>query len=264
MGGRGSAYQKLIEQLEKIKQEQHENYNGEPVKLEDFLKDPESEIHDEMFERLKAAGFSTRASTDTVNKYNLTIQQKQIEFLADLHENLLKENASDIQFGTEKLSGGIQGFTARYHNEKGGLIQRIVYHRDLMNNISETNRIIAEEVRRQHSVPINIKENANKYVITHEFGHAIENCIFEKLQKQNPNNSMFYDTRRVAIKIRNDVEEICKKNYAKSGKGVIMNISQYSTMNSKEWFAETFTNLCLAETPEPVALALADYIRRFE
>lgn len=59
-------------------------------------------------------------------------------------------------------------------------------------------------------------------------GHVIENCIFEKLLKQNPNNSMYYDTRKVAIKVREDVEEIYKNNYTKKGKTVKMNISEYS------------------------------------
>lgn len=43
-----------------------------------------------------------------------------------------------------------------------------------------------------------------------------------------------------------------------------MNISDYSTTNSMEWFAETFTNYILADKPTPVANALRDYIWSFE
>lgn len=43
-----------------------------------------------------------------------------------------------------------------------------------------------------------------------------------------------------------------------------MNISRYSTTNSMEWFAETFTNLVLADDSMPVALALRDYIESFK
>lgn len=43
-----------------------------------------------------------------------------------------------------------------------------------------------------------------------------------------------------------------------------MNISDYSTTNSMEWFAETFTNYILADKPTPVANALGEYLRSFK
>lgn len=69
----------------------------------------------------------------------------------------------------------------------------------------------------------------------------------------------------LAIKVRNDVEKILKNKYTKHGEDAIMNISKYSTTNSMEWFAETFSNLILTDKePTPVAKALDDYIRSFE
>lgn len=265
MGGRGSAYNTLSNKLDEIRQEQYEIYDGEPVSYYDFLLDPESTIHDEMFNKLKELGFSTRESTDAANKYNLTLQQKQLEFLATEFDYILNENGVDVQFGTEDMYDSTQGYTSPFHNERGELMQRIVYRRDKLNSIKDTRELISKAVKNQDNVPIDIQANANKYIITHEMGHVIENCIFEKLLKQNPNNSMYYDTRKVAIKIRGEVEDICKNKYTKNGENVRMQLSEYSKVNSKEWFAETFTNLILAEDhPEPIALALNDYIRRFE
>ena len=65
-------------------------------------------------------------------------------------------------------------------------------------------------------------------------------------------------------KVRKEVEEICKNNYTKKSKTVNMNISEYSKKNSMEWFAETFTNLHLAEKPTPVALALSEYLDNYK
>lgn len=39
-------------------------------------------------------------------------------------------------------------------------------------------------------------------------------------------------------------------------------LSNYARSNDAEWFAETFTNLQLAEKPEPIALALGEYLNK--
>ena len=42
MGGRGSAYQKLVDKAEKLKQNQNEIYDGEKVNPDDFINDTET------------------------------------------------------------------------------------------------------------------------------------------------------------------------------------------------------------------------------
>lgn len=63
-----------------------------------------------------------------------------------------------------------------------------------------------------------------------------------------------------------------KNKYTNNQNNDMIYLSKYSksiklggTGNDLEWFAETFTNLILAEDkPTPVALALNDYLRRFK
>ena len=92
----------------------------------------------------------------------------------------------------------------------------------------------------------------------------IEELLFERMRKNNSHDKNYWNDRWLAIKVRKEVEEICKNNYTKKSKTVNMNISEYSKKNSMEWFAETFTNLHLAEKPTPVALALSEYLDNYK
>lgn len=262
MGGRGSAYGKLVKDLDKIQQEQHERYDGRPVTIEDFLWDEESEIHDEMFNKLKEVKVSTRESTDKVNKYALTINQKEVEFVAKEFDYILNEADFEIQLGAEKLNSKTNGQTLPFM-DNGKLRLRVVFSEDNLNNLKAYREKQIADVKSNWHAPIDIQTNASKYTAIHEMGHVVECCIFKKIIRNNPTISRSH--RDLAIKVRNDVEKILKNKYTKPGKDAIMNISKYSTTNSMEWFAETFSNLILTDKePTPVAKALDDYIRSFE
>lgn len=266
MGGRGSAYERLVNQLLKSQEEQQlkqrEEYNGRPVTIEDFLWDEESEIHDEMFNRLKGVNISTRESTDKVNKYALTINQKEVEFIAKEFDYILNEADFEIQLGAEKLSSKTNGQTLPFI-DNGKLRLRVVFSEDNLNNLAAYREKQIADVKSNWHAPIDIQTNASKYTAIHEMGHVVEWCIFKKIIRNNPTISR--SQKDLAIKVRNDVEKILKNKYTKPGEDAIMNISDYSTMNSMEWFAETFCNLILTDKePIPVAKALDDYIRSFE
>lgn len=264
MGGRGSKYKRLVEESNKRLTEQREDYsNNEPVNPEDFITDEESLIHNDMFIKLKSLGISTRESTDKINSVGLVQQQEQVEVLAKEYQRFFKEAKQDIQFASENIKDPqTGGYTAPLR--AGGLRVRVVLDSKRVNNPTWHDELIRRSVNDSWHAPIDLKDNAKKYTITHEMGHVVEECIFEKLLKENPNNSKYYDARWVATKVRNDVYEICKNKYTKKGESVNMNISDYSERNSMEWFAETFANLHLSENPMPVALALSEYLERFD
>lgn len=264
MGGRGSLYNRLVKESNNQERNQLEDYsNNERVNPEDFITDEESEIHDDMFIKLKSLGVSTRESTDNVNRIGLSQQQEQAEILAKEYSRFFEETKQDIQFASENIKDPkTGGYTAPLR--AGGLQVRVVLDSKRVNNPTWHSEIIRDSVKGGWHAPIDLSENSNKYTVTHEMGHVVEECVFEKLLKENPNNSKYYDARWVATKVRNDVYEICKNKYTKKGESVNMNISDYSERNSMEWFAETFANLHLSEKPMPVALALSEYLERFD
>lgn len=263
MGGRGSAYNDL-DYLNDISQEQKEEY----IKLKlgsinDFFEDEESEINDENFKKLKSLNVSMRKSTDNLNRDNLKIKQEQAIILCKEYRDYFKETPQDIQFAGENIRyNEVGGYTSSYYNQ--GPVIRMVLDSKRVNNPQWEKEIIERSCKEHHHASINTRDNADKYIVTHEMGHVIEHLLFERLRKNNANNRNYYDDKWLTIKVRGEVEEICKNKYTKKGEPVNMNISLYSRQNSQEWFAETFTNLHLSDEPLPVALALSEYLDNYK
>ena len=258
MGGRGSAYLLHI----------RGNDNRINKQVSEFLTDPESEYHNEMFNKLKENHISTRMSTDDVDDKILERQQVQIYNISSKYKNILKYTVSkkDIQFGIIDIKkSGTLGYCSVRLDESSS-IQRIVLDKKQFNNYDKVVSEVEKGVLRGHFVPINLKFKSRDYLITHEFGHAIENSIIEKERiKHNLNDNNFDNFIRfrdiMAARIKSEVINIKNKKFANLKDSSIIEISNYSSKNDYDWFAETFTNLELSDSPKPIALALKEYLK---
>lgn len=262
MGGRGSAY--IIEK------HINNNDNKSSSNVLDFINDPETEYHNEMFKKLKSVGVSTRKSTDGIDDKILSRQQEQIYNICSKYKNILKftTETQDIQLGAEDIK---EYGTLAYCNSmivNGRTLQRVVIDTKQLKNYDKLLNTVEYGIKNKQFVPINTKFKSRDYLITHEFGHAIENSIFEKVKRNiDLQGNDFVRFRKIyATKIKNEVINICKNKFFND---TIMqekdiNLSKYSGKNEREWFAETFTNLELAEKPAPIALSLQEYLRSFE
>lgn len=267
MGGRGSAYI--------IKQHTSSNDSFPDIdtgyKVSDFDTDIETEYHNEMFDELKKYKISVRKSTDDIDDKILERQEKTVLHIVKKYNNLLSltSEVQDIQLGAESFpNSGVLAYCAP-SVKNGTTIQRVVLNKKQLKDYDKYLKVVDDGIKTKHFVPINQTFNSRDYITTHEFGHAIENAIFEKVKKDN--NLYFYtinDYSRIrnifATRIKNEVKKICQDKYnnGKILKKEDINLSSYASYNDLEWFAETFTNLELAEKPAPIALALGDYLGR--
>lgn len=267
MGGRGSAYI--------VKQHTSSNDSFPDIdtgyKVSDFDTDIETEYHNEMFDELKKYKISVRKSTDDIDDKILERQEKTVLSIAKKYNKLLSltSDVQDIQLGAEKFpSSGVLAYCAP-NIKNGTTIQRVVLNKKYLKNYDKYLEVVDYGIKTKQFVPVNQTFNSRDYILTHEFGHAIENAVFEKVKKDN--NLYFYtisDYSRLsdifATRIKNEVIKICQDKY-KNGKMLKkedINLSSYASNDDFEWFAETFTNLELAEKPAPIALALGDYLGR--
>lgn len=257
MGGRGAAYL-------------HTKGNDDKqLATLSFFNDPETEYQNQMFHKLKEFNISTRKSTDDIDDKILERQQTQIYNIAKKYNYILKETSSsyDIQFGSENIQDEkIIGF-CKPTLINGSIVQRIVLDKKQFSNYDKITKAVEKGVNDGHFVPINTKFKSRDYLITHEFGHGIENSIYEFERKKenkilNYNNYLEFREQK-AIEIKNKVIEIWEKKYTTGKKDDKVNLSIYSGVNAREWFAETFTNLELAEKPAPIALALKEFLEEF-
>ena len=225
--------------------------------------DPESEYHSEMFKELKKNNISTRKSTDDIDDKVLERQQMQVLSLSNKYQNILKNTtiASDIQFGSEELTGGILGYCASTLDSYGELIQRVCLDKGQLSNYDKVVKSVTSGVTSGHFVPINTMFKSRDYLITHELGHAVENSIIIKIVKNNKLQYTLITKQNLQQKIKNDIINLWQTKYKKDGDKI--HLSKYSMKTPGEWFAETFTNLQLSDKPESISMALEEYLRRY-
>lgn len=132
-------------------------------------------------------------------------------------------------------------------------------------------RLVEEHIKSQktgYSVTVDKGQEKN-HIITHEFGHFIENCIIENRLKQDVKRYNTYKTdnkQRLDIewneanKIVGDVIDIATQKYKAKKKDLVL--SDYSTNNPFEWFAETFTEASLHTTNKPLVQAMREFLSK--
>ena len=225
--------------------------------------DPESDYHSKIFNELKKNKISTRKSTDDIDDKVLERQQKQVLNLSNKYKKILENTtiSADIQFGSEKLTGGTLGYCAATLDNNGELIQRICLDKRQLSNYDKVTKSVTSGVTSGHFVPINTMFKSRDYLITHELGHAVENSIIIKIVKNNKLQYTSFSKQNLQQKIKDDIINLWQTKYKKNGDKIYL--SKYSTKTPGEWFAETFTNLQLSDKPESISKALEEYLRRY-
>lgn len=90
-------------------------------------------------------------------------------------------------------------------------------------------------------------------VVTHEYGHAINGLLNQKLQDAGFQNLDFADYLYY---------DVCGLNDKTSPKKIKDNLSEYGTHNSREFMAEAFAEYVHSPRPRPIALAVGREIER--
>lgn len=254
MGGRGSS---LIAK--------HISNNDNKIDIVVTLDDPESDIHNDMFKLLKNNNISTRKSTDIIDDVVFKRQQQQVFNISNKYKNILSSTtqAHDIEFGAEDMKGNTLGYCSS-GLKNGKVKQRVALDTKQFSNYDKIVKTVNNGVEKGWFVPINIMFKSRDYVVTHEFGHAVENGLITKFkgEKEVAPVDWVGFVRQTQAEIKKDVIKIWRESFATGQKDDIIYLSKYSKQTDGEWFAETFTNLELADKPAPIALALKEYLRR--
>lgn len=255
MGGRGASYWKK----NGIDRQREDYSGGMPFDPKEF-EDPESEYKDKEFKNLKAQGISTRASTDTINREMLNTQQMQINKIANEYAPYISEltENNEIQLGAKELLRETNGYSVSVQTDEG-IKCRLVLSTKMLSDENLKSIVTANVASGWHS-QINIEDNYKIRTSTHEMGHVVEFGLFEKMRKKDPLKYGSMTDKNLATEIRNEVKNACREKYNNDN----VDVSAYGLTNSMEWFAETFTNLWLADKPTNAALELEEFIRRWD
>ena len=99
----------------------------------------------------------------------------------------------------------------------------------------------------------------DKYIITHEFGHFIEDCLITKrLQKTTFTQE---ERSKEALTITEEICKIAKKKFNATGND-IKQMSRYGYNNAFEWFAELFAKTQLSSDNISLSKAMNEFLEK--
>ncbi len=99
----------------------------------------------------------------------------------------------------------------------------------------------------------------DKYVITHEFGHFLEECIVQRRLQTKDYTQEERDRAVLTI-----TEEICNiaRNKYKASNNDLRQMSRYGYNDAYEWFSELFTSTVLSSNKSPMQNAMNEFLKK--
>lgn len=148
--------------------------------------------------------------------------------------------------------------------------KQICFNERTIKNIDNVTKII--KLSQQANFSVETDDNKQVlHVITHEYGHFLEQAIIEKRLKNNLKD--WSDFRlgtlaeqqrfreREANKIRTEIKNIATKNYKAIENQLITSKYGETDKNPFEWFAEVFAESQLHKTDKPLIKAMKKFLK---
>ena len=203
-----------------------------------------------IIDTLSSAGIKADDSLSKMDNKLLTRNVNQINKLSkkyNIMDFYTNQNAIYSVSNSNKYIGAIyynRGMTSLNINSS----YKYFYNKDVLIKCTDN------MVNKKWFMPCS-KENYDIYAMTHEFGHTLEMKLF----KDNFPDGNNIDYTKFANKVKDDIIKIAKKN--NSNIDLEKSISLYGRKdnNSKEFFAECFTNMELGK-PNELGNAMKEYL----
>ena len=240
--------------------------------------DPESLIHNFLFNNLKKNNISVRKSTDNINRNHgdrLLRCEKQLKSLSSEYSKLLNEttsNNNNLRFSFTEMNPGTNGYiqykainqvNPKTNKSENVLWQRICLNKNTLNTDNYSGKI--DSIKSGWSAPIDNK-NIKISTLTHEMGHAVSFAIVSKKMKQDnvPLTKFNLIVDDYLKDIKDEIVEYAHKKYGiDPNEENDVEVSRYGETNEAEWFAECFANGKLSSSPKIISKALLECVDKY-
>ena len=273
MGGRESHFKPQNNSIEdKIKKRKQPKYYLDLGNIND---DKVLTQQNELTKELKESNILVYETTQNLDKDLAQSSLQQIKKLATDYNGIVSsyldtENLKVRSYKINRVS--IKTHKSKPDYEVRACFAPLTSQICLNERTIKTNEKLIEEYNRQQKINYSVavdKGQEKNHVITHEFGHFVENCIIENRLKQDfrqystyktDNKQRFEIEWQEANKIVGDVIDIAIQKYKAEKKDLVL--SDYGSKDPFEWFAETFTEASLHTTNKPLVKAMRDFLNK--
>lgn len=199
---------------------------------------------------------------------------KQIEDLTNTFKQTINWNLEDepIKIRSFKMNR-ISTTTLKKSPEYGVIAlysptkKQICFNERIVKDLQSIENIVKSSQETGHSVKTD-KSKITHHMITHEYGHFVEDCIIQKRIQQNVHDWAKFKTsptdadlmrKAKAKEIEQQIIQIAKEKYKANDKQ--LETSSYGQKNSFEFFAEVFAESQLHTTQKPLIQAMKDFLK---
>lgn len=273
MGGRGSSFKQQNNSIDDIfqKRKKQKSY----LDLGNINEDKIITKQNKLTKELKDSNILVYETTKNLDKDLTENSLQQIKKLATDYNGIVSSylDTDDLKIRSYKINKvSYKTRKSRPDYEVRACFAPLSSQICLNERTIKTNERLIEEYTRQQKTNFSVevdKGQEKNHVITHEFGHFVENCIIENRLKQDfkqystyrtDNKQRFEIEWREANKIVSDVIGIATQKYKAKDKDLIL--SNYGSRDPFEWFAETFTEASLHTTDKPLVKAMREFLNK--
>lgn len=255
MGGRCSNFS--------VNTETGEHFTSKDIPIPLIEDDSISERNNDLIDILQDKNHVVCYSTDNFNYDIIEPNIKKLNQMVDKYPGVtynLKGYNLEIRGATYKDSGTIASFC--YHIEDKNNMSIFLNKDYYTDNKSEMISLQKEAKKRNWFSKSDENELLNAS-IAHEYGHFIEKLIIDKKinEEKSQKDMTHFDFDLAfsyhAIKIKREILKIQKEKFNSDEQF----ISEYGRKNSREFFAEAFSNLVTSKNPTTIAKATEIYIK---
>lgn len=270
MGGRGSRFKDVNSTIPKPDNKSYLDFGNA---------DLDNEIHDHnnLTKNLKDSNILVCQSLENMNEDIIKTNLNQINTLSKKFDNLISKNLEDEGIKIRSYKMNRVSYTTGKSTAEYGVMalfapgkKQICFNERTFKSDEQIINLTKESQKSGYSVETD-KGKENLHIITHEYGHFIEQCIIEKHLQNDIHQWAKYrasspiekeEIRRVeARKIKQQIKDIATQKYKAKPKQLITSEYGEKDKYSFEWFAEVFAESQLHTTEKPIVKAMKDYLK---
>lgn len=267
MGGRGSRFRDLNTMQDK--REYWTDYG-------DADEDVEVDIQNDLTKSFKNSNIIICGSLKNLDRDVVKVNLKQIKDLSNEFSEIISPNLDDECIKIRSYKMNRVSFNTGVKSPEYGIMalftpvkKQICFNERSIKDLESLKSIIKTSQKVGHSVQID-EGKEGVYVITHEYGHFLENCIIEKRIQQDVRawakfKTNLFEMQKMRIaeaeNIRAEIKQIATQKYKASVKQLETSKYGEQDKNPFEWFAEVFAESRLHTTNKPLVKAMKEYLK---
>lgn len=268
MGGRSSTFRERIKSVSDLLKDLNKKTRKKDFTILDLGDHTQETSFDENYRNKSRLNDRNYMVCNSINKVDKKIQKitlNQIAYLSHKYSNITNQFLKDqqVKLRSYKINDINIRTQKKYPNYTtmacwSKSTNQICLNQRRMQNFDDMVNSVKYSQSTGHFMQTDL-DSQDKYIITHEFGHFIEDCLIQKNLQRSDYSQEERTTEALTI-----TEKICKiaVDKFKATDSDLRKMSRYGYTDAYEWFSELFTKTILSSDKTSLSMAMNEYLKK--